>query len=113
MKQCSFCFKEIEDGVKNCPDCGSTFGSEGSTPARKTKWYFRGTSLFISFLVAGPFMLPLVWLHPTYSRVKKAVLSLIIIGLTLLLTVGTVAILKPLLARYQQIYQELQPAQPK
>ena len=113
MKQCSFCFKEAEDSAKFCPDCGNPFGIEGTTPARKPKWYFRDSSLLISFLVTGPFMLPLVWLHPTYSRLKKIVLSLIIIGLTLLLTAATAAALKPLLKHYQQLYQEIQQIQPQ
>ncbi len=113
MKQCSFCFKEAEDNAKFCPDCGNQFGAPGSAPARKTKWYFRGSSLLVSFLLTGPFMLPLVWMHPTYSRLKKIVLSLIIIGLTFLLTAAAAAALKPLLKYYQQLSQEIHQMQPQ
>jgi hypothetical protein len=44
----------------------------------KLPWYFGTGFLVFLALSIGPCMLPLVWLHPRMSRVKKAVFTTII-----------------------------------
>ncbi len=49
---------------------------------KQPKWYFKTWPLVVSFLVAGPFMLPLVWKNPRFSLKLKIIISLIVLALT-------------------------------
>jgi uncharacterized membrane protein YvbJ len=79
MKVCAGCGKVLDDDAKFCSACGAPL--DGG-PEKKQKWYYNQSSLVISFLVVGPFMLPLVWSHPKLSNVKKAAYTIIILVLT-------------------------------
>jgi len=58
------------------------------------KWYFKTWSLIFSFLCVGPFMLPLVWANPRFSKRLKIIISLVAVILTYLLTVVLLKSLK-------------------
>jgi len=49
-------------------------------PEQKTpeKWYFKTGFLVIVFLMAGPLVLPLIWLRPSFSWTKKIILTVVI-----------------------------------
>jgi len=66
------------------------------------KWYFRNTSLVVGFLVVGPFILPLVWANPHFSKQKKIIISSIVILLSCLLFIFSIGSLKSLVSFYQQ-----------
>ena len=51
----------------------------------KPKWYYQTWSLVVSFLCVGPFMLPLVWKNPRFSKKSKIIISVIAVILTYLL----------------------------
>lgn len=51
------------------------------------KWYFKTPALVIAFLCIGPFMLPLVWLHPKFDARKKVVISIAVVLISWLLAV--------------------------
>jgi len=70
---------------------------------KRPKWFFKGQSIVLGFILFGPFILPLVWFHPTYSPQKKIVVTGIILLLTYLLFVLT----KDLLTQYFQIYDQM------
>lgn len=63
----------------------------------KPKWYFRGSTIFIGFLLVGPFVLPLVWAKPEYSVSKKVIVSALIVIVTVALFVSTPFLLNWLL----------------
>jgi len=65
------------------------------------KWYFKNWSLIVSFLCVGPFMLPLVWANPSFSKKTKIIISVVIIALTYLLTAILVKSLKSIGSYYQ------------
>ncbi len=48
-----------------------------------TPWYYSTTSLIIAFICVGPFMLPLIWHHPTMSQRTKNVWMALIAVVTL------------------------------
>ena len=49
------------------------------------KWYFSTATLVAGFLCLGPLILPLVWFNPRFTVAKKALLSAVIIVLSVLL----------------------------
>jgi len=72
----------------------------------KPKWYFKNWSLVVSFLCVGPFMLPLVWANPHFSKQAKIIISLIIIIITYFLSLILFASLKSV-NNYYQLFQQL------
>ena len=67
----------------------------------KPKWYFQTWSLIVSFLVIGPFMLPLVWANPRFSKNLKIIISAAVLILTYLLSVVFVKSLMSINSYYQ------------
>jgi len=74
---------------------------------KQEKWYFKSWSLAVSFFFVGPFMLPLVWVNPGFSKNKKIVITVIVLILTCLLTVVFLRSLKYLENYYQLMQNEI------
>jgi len=73
--------------------------------ANQEKWYFKTWALVVSFLLVGPFMLPLVWSNSSFSiRVKITITACIIIA-TILLSSLFVYTLKLLGNSYKEMLQ--------
>jgi len=79
MRTCPSCVGEIEKEVLKCPLCGEILNKSDQP---KEKWYFSTATVVIALLSFGPFALPLVWFHPRYKTTTKAVVSFIVIALT-------------------------------
>jgi len=71
------------------------------------KWYFKTWSLIVSFFFVGPFMLPLVWVNPSFSKKKKIIVSVAVVILTFLLTAVFLKSLKSLNNYYQFLQNEI------
>ena len=61
--------------------------------------------LLLVFLSFGPLVLPLVWLHPQFSRKTKIVLSLFVIVLSYFAAVMTMRFVSGLQDEFRQITQ--------
>ncbi|MDD5044072.1 MAG: hypothetical protein PHU91_04115 [Candidatus Omnitrophica bacterium] len=72
----------------------------------KNKWYFQTWTLVASFLLIGPFMLPLVWANPRFSVKAKTAITICVIILTLLLGILFAYALKLLGTSYREILLE-------
>jgi len=70
----------------------------------KEKWYFKASTLIISFLCVGPFTLPLVWLNPRFSQKVKIIISVIIIVLSYYLGVLLFGSLKSIGNYYKTLF---------
>lgn len=71
-------------------------GEAGGIP-----WYFSATSLVVAFFCVGPFMLPLIWMHPTMTLKKKGAYSAVIAGISLFLLFATLRALSALREYYK------------
>ncbi|MCX5699653.1 MAG: hypothetical protein NTX01_08335 [Candidatus Omnitrophica bacterium] len=65
------------------------------------KWYFKTWSLVASFLCIGPFMLPLVWANPRFSKKSKIIITVGVLIITYVLTELLVKSLKTISSYYQ------------
>jgi hypothetical protein len=72
---------------------------------KQEKWYFRTWTLVVSFLLVGPFMLPLVWVNPHFSKKVKISITAVVIILTCFLGALFFYSLKWLIKYYKTILQ--------
>ena len=105
MKKCPFCAEEIQDDAVKCKHCGE-FIIDAELNRLKghgdVKWYHRSPAIIVSVLCVWPLALPLIWFNPKYSMASKVIWTIVIIGFTLLLCVGSVGLYANLLKQIQQ-----------
>lgn len=65
------------------------------------KWYFKTWPLVTSFLCIGPFMLPLVWANPRFSKKSKMIITVVILIITYVIAESLVKSLKTISSYYQ------------
>ncbi len=95
LRRCVYCYQPIEAGFAYCPHCGKRVST--------TKWYYSTSAVVTGLLMLGPFALPLVWFNPRYTRLTKAVITVLILVVSGLLLYWVVQLYLQTAAQVRQI----------
>ncbi len=102
MKKCPFCAEEIQDDAIKCRYCNE-FLDENIIKKEQIKWYFTPSIIRVVLLCTGPFVLPLIWFHPKYSKTLKIIYSIAIIAVS----IGVFFLIRNTYLQFKEVYDEL------